>query len=170
MKKYIVGFLAGTVFAVSATAFADTIPSLIGKKVQAQYTVEVNGKVLKTVVVDGSNYAPVRALGEAVGYEAASEGKKVVLSEVKAVDEIKTLPSSSYTKEQFETEISYYENLIKGNEEALERIKKSISSGKYTGDELKYLQTNLEKGEKNLASDKDRLAELQAQLAELQAQ
>lgn len=171
MKKQVAGFLAGAIFTLSATAFADDIKSLVGKKVQAEYTVEVDGKVLNTVVVEGKNYAPVRAIGEAAGYSIVVDGKKVILnSEVKAVDNIKTLPSSKYTKEQLAEEIKYYENMIKGNQEALERVKESISSGKYSGDELTYLQTNLEKAEKNLTNDKSRLAELEAQLAELQGQ
>ncbi|MEK3717907.1 hypothetical protein [Paenibacillus sp. FSL R7-0333] len=167
MKKYIVGFLAGTVFAISATAFADTIPSLIGKKVQAQYTVEVNGKILNTVVVDGSNYAPVRAFSEAAGYDITAEGKNVKLSEVKAVDSIKPLPTFKYTKDELEKEIKYYENMIQGNQEAIDRVKELVASGKYSDAELSDVQNRLERSEKDLVSDKARLAELQAQLAEM---
>lgn len=168
MKKYIIGFLAGTVFAISATAFADTIPNLVGKKVQAQYTVEVNGKVLNTVVVDGSNYAPVRAFSEAAGYDITAEGKNVKLNEVKAVDVIKPLPPFKYTKEQYEKEIKYYENLIQGNQEAINRVKEMISAGKYSDAELEDVQSKLERAEKDLANDSARLSELQTQLAELQ--
>lgn len=32
MKKYIAGFLAGAVFVLSASAFADDIKSLVGKR------------------------------------------------------------------------------------------------------------------------------------------
>lgn len=79
MKKYIVGFLAGAVFAISATAFADTIPSLIGKKVQAQYTVEVNGKVLNTVVVEGSNYVLFALLERQQGMMYLLKGRRLFL-------------------------------------------------------------------------------------------
>lgn len=46
MKKYVAGFLAGAVFVLSASAFADDIQSLIGKKIQGEAVVELNGQAL----------------------------------------------------------------------------------------------------------------------------
>ncbi|WP_339297567.1 hypothetical protein MKY92_21675 [Paenibacillus sp. FSL R5-0623] len=60
----IAGFLAGAVFLLSATAFANDIKSLVGKKIQGEAVVELNGQALDTaIIVDGKSYAPVRAIG-----------------------------------------------------------------------------------------------------------
>lgn len=69
MKKYLIGFVAGAIVATAATAFADDIQSLIGREVQGEFKVTVQGKELeqKALVIDGTSYAPVRAIGEAVG-------------------------------------------------------------------------------------------------------
>lgn len=170
MKKYIVGFLAGAVFAISATAFADTIPSLIGKKVQAQYTVEVNGKILNTVVVDGSNYAPVRSLGEAAGYSVVVDGKKVILnSEVKAVDGIKSISNPTYTVEQInysiksaKDNVDRYTLAVNTTEEA---IKKESDQSR-----IEQFTVLLNAYKQQLTEAQALLDKWQAQLAELQGQ
>jgi hypothetical protein len=168
MKKYIVGFLAGTVFAISATAFADDIQSLIGKKVQAEYTVQVNGKVLNTVVVEGKNYAPVRAIGEAAGYSVVVDGKKVILnSEVKAVDGIKSLSNPTYTVEQINYSIkSAQENVdrytlaVNTSEEA---IKKETDQSR-----IEQFTVLLDAYKQQLAEAQELLDKWQTKLAELQ--
>ncbi|KAG3046004.1 hypothetical protein PC121_g20946 [Phytophthora cactorum] len=82
MKKYIAGFLAGAVFVLSATAFADDIKSLVGKKIQGEAVVELNGQALDTaIIVDGKSYAPVRVIGEAAGYDVSMQNKKIILGE-----------------------------------------------------------------------------------------
>ncbi|MEK3674603.1 hypothetical protein [Paenibacillus sp. FSL R10-2771] len=170
MKKYIVGFLAGAVFAISATAFADTIPSLIGKKVQAQYTVEVNGKVLNTVVVEGSNYAPVRSLGEAAGYDVSLEGKKVILN----------MPTTSALNQLSEDEkkerISSLQEAIKSKQERIATVtqilgEKRESSLTATTDKDKAAYKDvISQLEWNLTEYQSALESLQAQLTELQQQ
>ncbi|MGN7309101.1 hypothetical protein ACTHQ2_24470, partial [Bacillus subtilis] len=82
MKKYIAGFLAGAVFVLSASAFADDIQSLVGKKIQGEAVVELNGQALDTaIIVDGKSYAPVRVIGEAAGYDVSMQNKKIILDE-----------------------------------------------------------------------------------------
>lgn len=168
MKKYIVGFLAGAVFAISATVFADTIPSLIGKKVQAQYTVQVEGKILNTVVVEGKNYAPVRDIGEAAGYSVVVDGKKVILnSEVKAVDSIKSINNPTYTEEELKENINSaqdrvdrYAQAVNTTEEAIkkETDQKRIDEGNVLLDMYKH---QLVEAQELLDKWQDKLAELQ---------
>lgn len=82
MKKYVASFLAGAVFVLSASAFADDIKSLVGKKIQGEAVVELNGQALDTaIIVDGKSYAPVRAIGEAAGYDVSMQNKKIILGE-----------------------------------------------------------------------------------------
>lgn len=169
MKKYIVGFLVGTIFAMSATAFADDIQSLVGKKVQAESTVEVNGKTLTTVVVEGKNYAPVRSIGEAAGYDVIVDGKKVILnSEVKTVDGVNALLNPSPTKEQIELALKMAQEKVERYAKAVETYE--INLQKYSETEAKKNsnQLLLDAYKKDLADAQTKVTELQAKLAELE--
>ncbi|MFE4569945.1 stalk domain-containing protein [Paenibacillus chitinolyticus] len=70
MKKYVVGALFGFVLAFAASANAE-VKTMIDKIVEGTFPVTVEGKKLQTdaVVIEGSTYLPVRAFGEAIGYE-----------------------------------------------------------------------------------------------------
>ncbi|MNO36221.1 hypothetical protein D3C76_262880 [compost metagenome] len=76
MKKYVAGFIAGIVFMLSASAFADTI-SLIGKKVTGEFSIVVNGKKLADsgVVIDNKTNVPARALSDALGASVSVDNK-----------------------------------------------------------------------------------------------
>lgn len=167
MKKYIVGFLVGAFFTVSATAFADDIQNLIGKKVEAQYTVEVNGKTLKTVVVEGSNYAPVKAFSEAAGFEVTTEGKNVKVSEVKSVNN-STVTSDTAQK------INNINWAIDAANKKIERYSKAIETyqtgGKDTDSETTKndIQNTIKFYNDEINKYKENITNLQAQLSELQ--
>lgn len=71
MKKILITLLSAVfVFAISPVVFAE-VESMIGKKVQGQFPVKVNGELLESqaIVIDGTSYLPVRAIGEALGKE-----------------------------------------------------------------------------------------------------
>ncbi|WP_342436425.1 hypothetical protein NSS79_24075 [Paenibacillus sp. FSL L8-0436] len=82
MKKIAAGFLAGAILMVSAQVLGAT-SSLVGKKIQAEYTVNVYGKKLvdPAIIIDGKSYAPVRAIGELAGYKVSISGKNINLDE-----------------------------------------------------------------------------------------
>lgn len=73
MRKYLIGMIVGIALTISATTYADDITSLIGKTVQGVFPVKVNGDILaKTaIVIDGTSYLPVRAIGDAIGYDVS---------------------------------------------------------------------------------------------------
>lgn len=73
MRNYLIGILIGIALMVSATSFADGIESLVGKKIESQYPVTIDGKTLdkQAIVVDGSSYAPLRAIGDALDKNVA---------------------------------------------------------------------------------------------------
>lgn len=81
MRKYVIGFVVGVLCASVAPAFG-AVNSLVGKKVSGEYTVQVDGATLpsKSVAIDGTTYAPLRAIGEAIGYDVSFENKIVVFS------------------------------------------------------------------------------------------
>lgn len=170
MKKYIVGFLVGAFFTVSATAFADDIQTLIGKKVQAQNTVEINGQTLNTVVVEGKNYAPVRAIGEAAGYDVVNDGKNVVLKEGEKLDTAAV--KEKYRLEKIEGLKKALVNANKKVQETKDFIAaKKIESASVTTDKEKADYANIiSRYEEQLSQYDQSVKDIEANLAQLQTQ
>ncbi|MFF2016210.1 hypothetical protein [Paenibacillus sp. NPDC058177] len=81
MKKFISGIIVGVLLFAGVTAFADS-SSLIGQKVQGLFLIEKGGaKVADAVIINGSAYAPVRAVAEATGASLKVEGKKIIMGD-----------------------------------------------------------------------------------------
>lgn len=78
MKKFFIGLLCGLILATGATAYADEIKSVIGKSVEAEYPVSINGSTLETpaIIVNETGYLPVRAIANAIGYETIWDDKE----------------------------------------------------------------------------------------------
>jgi len=106
MKKLITGAIAGALLLTSVSVFADSA-SLVGKKVQGLFTVEQNGKrIADAVIIDGTAYAPVRAVSEAAGVELKVEGKKILMLESKSETTVaESSPSPTATPSKTETDI-----------------------------------------------------------------
>lgn len=170
MKKYIAGFIAGIVFSISATVFADDIQSLVGKKVQAEYTVEVNGQTLNTVVVEGKNYAPVRSIGEAAGYTVNVEGQKVVFKEGAKMDTATVKEKYRLDKiTSLKTAISITEKELADNKILLEQ--KREMSTKFTSESDKEIYSRLISDiEKKITQLAETLDQQISNLAQLQVQ
>lgn len=78
-----IGIIIGSIMSFGVGAAADSI-SLVGKKISGESDVVVNGEKIGTaIIVNGSSYAPVRAIGEAAGFEVGFANKKVVLGAAK---------------------------------------------------------------------------------------
>ncbi|MFB7817427.1 stalk domain-containing protein [Paenibacillus chitinolyticus] len=88
MKKYVVGALFGFVLAFAASANAE-VRTMIDKIVEGTFPVTIEGKKLETdaVVIEGSTYLPVRAFGEAVGYDVKFDSKLGVSLEHKKIEQ-----------------------------------------------------------------------------------
>lgn len=82
MKKIAAGVIAGAILMVGAQALGAS-SSLVGKAIQAEYTVKVYGKKLAdpAIVIDGKSYAPVRAIGELAGFKVSVNGKTISLDD-----------------------------------------------------------------------------------------
>lgn len=82
MKKIAAGILAGAMLMVSAQAWG-AADSLVGKKIEAEYAVNVYGKKLvdPAIIINGKSYAPVRAIGELAGYTVSFSGKSIDLDQ-----------------------------------------------------------------------------------------
>lgn len=96
MKKIAAGFIAGAILMVGAQALGASA-SLVGKTIQAEYTVNVYGKKLAVpaIVIDGKSYAPVRAIGELAGYKVTVQGKIISLEEKAGAEAVASSERSS---------------------------------------------------------------------------
>jgi hypothetical protein len=80
LKKFISGFVAGALLFGGVSAFAAS--GLIGQKVQGLFSIEKAGvKVADAVIINGSAYAPVRAVAAATGAGLTVEGKKIIMED-----------------------------------------------------------------------------------------
>lgn len=81
MRKYIIGAIAGALFVLAGQVAADSI-SLVGKKVQGEAVVKVDGIPLevKGLIVDGLTNVPARAFANASGFDIKFENKEVLLT------------------------------------------------------------------------------------------
>ncbi|RJE88632.1 hypothetical protein D3P07_11605 [Paenibacillus sp. 1011MAR3C5] len=73
MKKIIIGFIAGVIFATAGTVMAQTAIEKITATVRTDYSVEVDGKKVELnnapLAYNGSSYLPVREVSEMLGKE-----------------------------------------------------------------------------------------------------
>lgn len=168
MKKYVAGFLAGALFMLSAAAFANDIPSLVGKKIQGQTVVKLEGQELDTaIIVDGKSYSPTRSIGEAAGFDVSMQDKEIILN--KKTSQTATTPGKGQSVEEQATKLN---ERISNHEDRILRLETRI-----VGLEDELLKPNyVDRGEKDviaqykldLAKEKSLLADLKSQLAELE--
>ncbi|MEN1985871.1 hypothetical protein [Paenibacillus hubeiensis] len=163
MKKYVAGFLAGALFTLAGAAFADDIQSLIGKKIQGEAVVELNGQTLDTaIIIDGKSYAPVRAIGEAAGYDVSMQNKKIILDEKTAATA--TTPGKGTSVEEQKAKL---EARIVDIKQRISDTKKLIAASESVIND----PTKDSAGEENfLKMRQATLVEQQALLADLEAQ
>ncbi|MBO2942821.1 copper amine oxidase [Paenibacillus sp. F411] len=126
MKKsaYVIGgILIGFVFATSTGAFADSVKSLIGKKVTGEYTVIVNGEMIadKGGIIDGRANVPIRGISEALEADITVKGKTITVttSKAKTTDISPAKPTSSSGNKY-----------AGSSKESLEELKQSIEKNR----------------------------------------
>lgn len=87
MKKFFLGLFVGVLLMVSVSVYADEIESYIGKVIEGQFPVIVDGNEVEKpgIVVDGTTYLPVRAAAELFGYDVSFVDSQVILKKIKYV-------------------------------------------------------------------------------------
>ncbi|SMG56476.1 hypothetical protein [Paenibacillus aquistagni] len=182
MKKFISGFIVGVLMFAGTVVFADSV-GLIGKKVTGIFIIEQNGeKVADAVIIDGSAYAPVRAVAKASGTPLTVEGKRIVMGNYASTnasnDGIPKEVAISRTKLEIESVkkkimnvqggIRLYEtDVLPRSEEA---YKNSIGTREEAGRKqwLDDRKGEYEQYKKDLVDQEAQLKELEAQLSELE--
>lgn len=126
MKKvaYIAGgILIGMVVSTAGGAFADTVKSVVGKKVTGEYTVIVDGKKLtdKGAIIDSRANVPARALSEALGADVKVSGKTITIT---STDDLQNTSGSEPTDTPAATASS--NKYIGGSKSSLQTLRDSI--------------------------------------------
>jgi|SRR5690606_9993931 len=84
MKKLIIGICAVVALTTLGATSYGSVASLVGKKVQSEALVIVNGAELgNAIIIDGVSYLPVRKVSESLGVDVSYEDKKVIVIDEK---------------------------------------------------------------------------------------
>lgn len=86
-RIFVAGVLFGVVIATSTTALAsDSLKSLVGKSVDSQASVTVNGKTIPepAIIIEGTSYTPTRYVGEYLGMEVTWKEGSILLDSLSA--------------------------------------------------------------------------------------
>ncbi|MEK4061679.1 MULTISPECIES: hypothetical protein [unclassified Paenibacillus] len=170
MKKFVSGVIVGALLFGGASAFAGSA-SLIGQKVQGLFTVEKNGaKVADAIIINGSAYAPIRAVSEATGTKLTIEGKKIIMGDATANQVSDTTNNVSNSLVELQ---SQRESLIANIEKKKTHIKNYGENQLHIWESLikeNPNSTTVPQWKEALERDKVVLEELKAELATLEAQ
>ncbi|MBY0011505.1 hypothetical protein [Paenibacillus typhae] len=175
MKKFVSGIIVGALLFSGVSAFADSV-ELIGKKVAGTYTIIKDGKkIADAAIINGSAYAPVRAVSEATGATLTVEGKTIIMestvSSAASADEVaiqinalnlkrtlllKDIQAAEGGVKMYET--TYIPNAERNYQGASTELVKTANAKALEDRKAEYEQRKAE------------LADLQQQLVELDAQ
>lgn len=86
MKKYIIGAVFGFILSIGVSAHAEVV-NMIGKVVDGTFAVKVGDNTIDTpaIVIEGTSYLPVRAIGDAIGYTVGFDSDLGITLTPKAV-------------------------------------------------------------------------------------
>lgn len=179
MRKYIIGAVFGIVLTVSTSVLAEEIQSLIGRPIEGQFPVTLNDKPLEknAIVVDGSSYLPVRAVGEAlnldVGFDAdlgISLKAKPVPSPTPMAGSATNVPTIDKEKELYAVNAEILE--WKGQIQAANLLMAATEHDLQTADSAQktLLLQKIDKYKASIADSQAKIAELEAKKAALEAQ
>jgi uncharacterized protein involved in exopolysaccharide biosynthesis len=173
VKKFISGVIVGALLFGGASAFAAS-SSLIGQKVQGLFSIEKAGvKVADAVIINGSAYAPVRAVATATGAGLTVEGKKIIMDEttISTAAEVQVqINALNFKREDLTKQIQAAEGGIKMYETTYIPNAERNFNGALTEVEKTGSAAALEARKAELEQRKAELATLQQQLTDLDAQ
>lgn len=157
MKKFSyvsLGIAIGVMLTLASNAYGSELKSLVGKKVQSESEVLVEGVKLDTaIIIDGKSYAPVRSIGEVAGFLVDFKDKKITLEKKQLSSEDETI--SEGVVGEVMTDIERVETQI-------DSVKSSIESLQY----MAKIKTNITEEEEQMVQKK--LSEYYTLLTELE--
>lgn len=144
MKKVIIGFIAGAVFATAGTAAANTIIEKVTASIRTDYSVELDGKKLdlekSPIAYKGSSYLPLKELGEIFEKEVSFDDGVIKL---KSKGDGPLVDLDNLTKEQYEEKLEILEGDLRRAQGSLDLHDFVIktSSEEHKEEHIKYRVT-----------------------------
>lgn len=170
MKKKIVGVASAALILGSSIGYAASA-SLIGAKVTGVFSVQQNGKkIADAVIINGSTYAPIRAISEATGTDITVRGKSIILGSKSAAttepdttvaEPIDLKAMKARLESEMEKKMAHISDLEKNVIPPLESMAKELSNSGTIGEDR---QKSADEYNALLAKRKKELAFLQAEL------
>lgn len=173
MKKIVIAFVAGALLMASGQVLADSV-SKIGKKIEGEAKVVLNGKQLSNAVIsEGKSYAPVRDIAEALG-ASASYTKGVITIDPNFINDAETLrleqiASLNQKKNKLIADKTRFTTAIQNMEAA--NIKAQEDMDKITQEWAKatYKHT-IETNNAGIATNEKRIADIDIEVAAIDAE
>ncbi|MEK3787547.1 2,' 3'-cyclic nucleotide 2'-phosphodiesterase [Paenibacillus sp. FSL K6-1230] len=183
-KMYLgVGVLLGAILATAGGAAAEQINSLIGKAVDGEYNVRVNGSALSesAIVVDGKAHVPLRAVSDSLGADLVVNGKTIEIrtnaepnistnteakSEVVISNPYSHLPKNLIEEKRDNAAewVVALERDIDSYEKAISRVDKRISAAGDDQNILDHISKSVEEDKAKLDDAKSKLVEVKNDL------
>lgn len=172
-SRLIVGIIIGVALSVSSTALAETF-SVVGKKIEGEFPVTVNGTKLTTNagVIEGTSYLPVRVISESLGLTVSFDSKEGIALKS---DESTVTPAEapSATAIMINSELEALRSRITSINKEIESYKSKLdkekSLEKPDSQSISILEQIISECEKAIATKEAQITELEARLKELQA-
>lgn len=168
MKKlsYVfMGMLLGIALAISASAYADDIKSLVGLKVGSVWELRVDGETVGQVpIIKGSSYGPIRQIAEIAGLDVDFEPGVVLLESIS--EEVTGATGTPRSKDDVLNDIANINYQISGAETNVKTL--AFTAGSDVQKDLSPDVAQFWMDEYNKAVN--RLTELEAEKADLEAE
>ncbi|WP_334077460.1 hypothetical protein [Paenibacillus sanfengchensis] len=185
-KNFITGAVSGLVVGAllfgGVPTFAAAVKSIMGAKVTGVYAVEQDGKMIaEAAVINGSTYAPVRAIAEATGTSLDVKGKTIVLegtggttAPAPAQEGSALTPEAKWTNQinKLTEEINGLNVKINAEKEAIkgyeERIKAEEAAKVKLPGGVEAIEANIAESQHLIDKYREKINAANAQIAELQ--
>ncbi|MBH5316859.1 hypothetical protein I6N90_03415 [Paenibacillus sp. GSMTC-2017] len=163
MKKIIVAFIAGAIFATAGTAMANTIIEKVTASVRSDYKVELDGKSIELknspLAYNGSSYLPLKEFAQLLGKEVEFVEGTIMLKSIEEAP-VEEVPEEKLPEEMLkllDDHVEYQEEYdFKMNKLIFDRIVAVEGQSKTTDSE------ELAKYEKQIAGIDQQIADLKA--------
>jgi hypothetical protein len=168
-RNFVLGLIVGILLASAVPAYG-AVSSLIGKTVQGEYSVKVDDKEIaaKSIAIDGTTYAPLRAVAESIGYDVTFKDKTVIFSKSKSQESQETggdnvqTDNSGTAQEYSPFEINDRINSLEARIKIVKNLVDGFDRAGRTDDEAESWRKELEGLESELKLWQERKAEYEA--------
>lgn len=111
MRKTLVGIIV-LFLIVGVNVYADSL-SWIGKKVEGETTVKIDGKEIGAVIIDGKAFIPVRETAEVLGYKVNTDnGIELNNREIGVKVSQDGVPYLKFQDQDYETQVFQVEDIF----------------------------------------------------------